>query len=234
MQTTAPYGYDEIVPLRKEHRVRLPEGATPEFARKVNALAVSLAEFAAAARDYPLVFASLDQGKTFAPVIVLGLEPGVNLFVGAGGDWDRGVYYPAFARRYPFCISKLYVDGKAHGERVVCVARSQLDDAAAPLFDAAGAPSAQWRAIERLLAEYEADLDRTAQMSATLAGFRLFEAFSEMNLSGMYRVSEARLVDLKASTHKLLVGRGYMGAIYAHLHSLQNFPRLRQRAAGRD
>jgi hypothetical protein len=37
MQTTPPYGYDEIVPLRKDHRVRLSEDqdATPGFARKL-------------------------------------------------------------------------------------------------------------------------------------------------------------------------------------------------------
>jgi hypothetical protein len=231
MQTTPPYGYDEIVPLRKDHRVRFSEDATPGFVRKLNALAISLAEFTAAARDYPVVFASLDQGRSFAPVIVLGLAQGTNLFVGPGGDWERGAYYPAFVRRYPFCISKLYVEGKAQSERVVCVARSQLDDAGMALFDAAGNPSARWAALERLLAEYEADLDRTAQMCAALAGFGLFESFSEMNLAGMHRVSEEKLRDLKAATLKLLVSKDYMGAIYAHLHSLQNFTRLLARRA---
>lgn len=238
MQTTPPYGYDEIVPLRKEHRVLFAEGATPAFARKLNALAVSLAEFSAAARDYPVVFASLDQGKSFAPVIVLGLEPGVNLFVGAGGEWDGAAYYPAFVRRYPFCLSKLYVDGKAESERVVCVARSQIDAAGEALFDAEGRACPRWAAMERLLAEYEADLDRTALMCAALARFRLFEPFAmqsaQAQLSGMYRVSERGLRDLKPSTLKLIVDKGFMSAIYAHLHSLHNFSRLveRRQAAG--
>lgn len=235
MQTTAPYGYDEIVPLRKDHRVLLPEGATPAFARKLNALAISLAEFAIAARDYPLVFASLDQGTSFAPVIVLGLEQGVNLFVGAGGEWDRSVYYPAFVRRYPFCISKLYVDGKAQSERVVCVAKAPLDETGVALFDGEGNPSPRWAAIERLLADYEADLDRTAQMCAALARFQLFEPFTlqttDTNLTGMFRVSEPKLRDLKASGHKLLVDKGFMGLVYAHLHSLHNFNRLLARRA---
>lgn len=83
--------------------------------------------------------------------------------------------------------------------------------------------------MERLLAEYEADLDRTAQLCATLAGFQLFESFKlqmvETKLTGMYRVSEAKLRDLKAASHKLLMTRGFMGLVYAHLHSLQNFSR---------
>jgi hypothetical protein len=52
-----------------------------------------------------------------------------------------------------------------------------------------------------------------------------------MNLAGMHRVSEAKLRDLKAATLKLLVSKGYIGALYAHLHSLQNFTRLLARRA---
>jgi hypothetical protein len=245
MKITAPYGYDEIVPLKKDHRIVIPEDATPAFCRTLNAVAISLGEFLAAARDYPIVFASLDRGKSFAPVLVLGLAQGENLFVDASGRWDRSAYFPAFVRRYPFCISKLYVDGAPKSERVVCVAKACIGAAGAPLFDAAGAPSARWRATERLLSEYEADLDRTAQACAALARLQLFETFSaqwlnesrepQVKLAGMYRVSEAKLRDLKPASLKALVTKGLMGLIYAHLHSLENFKYLaaRRRGAGR-
>ena len=108
---SAPFGYDEIVPLEKSHRVLMPSGTTPSFCRSINALAVSVGEFVAAARDYPIVFASADAGKSFAPVILLGLEAGVNLFLDDSGEWDRTAYFPAYVRRFPFCLSK---------ERVVC------------------------------------------------------------------------------------------------------------------
>ena len=49
MEVTAPYGYQEIVPLQKTHRVLMPTGTTPVFCRTLNALAVSLAEFTVAA-----------------------------------------------------------------------------------------------------------------------------------------------------------------------------------------
>ena len=243
MKITGPYGYDEIVPLRKDHRVLMPSGGTPAFCRKLNALAISVSEFTAAARDYPIVFASLDRGKSFAPVIVLGLAQGANLFVDDSGEWDRTAYFPAFVRRYPFCISKLYVDGEAKSERVVCVARAYLDDAGLPLFDAEGKPLARWQAAERLLAEYEADLDRTARMCAAFARLQIFETFTmqvmsekdgpQVKLAGMHRVSEAKLRDLKAASHKMLVGKGFMGLIYAHLHSLENFQGLVARQARR-
>jgi hypothetical protein len=238
MKITAPYGYDQIVPLQKTHRVGMPAG-TPAFCRRLNALALSIAEFTIAARDYPIVFATLDGGKSFAPVIVVGLDQGANLFVGESGEWDRAAYFPAFVRRYPFCISKLYVDGEAKSERVVCVASASIDEAGGTeLFDAAGKPTARWQDAERLLAEFEADLDRTAQVCAALARLQLLEPFAlqllardraQLKLDGMYRVSVARLRDLKPASHKMLVGKDIMGLIYAHLHSLENFTRLAAR-----
>jgi hypothetical protein len=62
LQITPPHGYDEIVLLQKSHRVLLRHGTTPGFCRAINALAVSYAEFVAASRDYPIVFASGDKG----------------------------------------------------------------------------------------------------------------------------------------------------------------------------
>jgi len=242
MKITPPVGYDEVVPLRREHRVLLPSGSTPAFCRTLNAIAVSTSEFPVSGRDYPLVFASLDKGQSFAPVAVLGLAQGTNLFLDAAGAWDPSTYLPAFVRRYPFCISKLYVDGAPAGERVVCVARAYLDDTGIALFDAQGKATPRWQGLERLLADYEADLDRTADLCAALARLQLLAPFSmqvlggqkkiEQRMGGMYRVEESRLRDLRPASHKALVGKGYMGAIYAHLHSLENFSRLYARQVG--
>ena len=144
IQITPPYGYGEIVPFQTSHRVLLQHGATPEFCRGIHALALSYAEFVAASRDYPIVFASGDKGATFAPVVVLGLALGQNLFLSAQGEWDPSTYIPAFVRRYPFCVSKLYVDGAPRGERMVCVAKAQINDQGTELFDGSGAPTTQW------------------------------------------------------------------------------------------
>jgi hypothetical protein len=243
VKITPPFGYGEVVPLQKTDRVLLPAGGTPSFCRGLNALALSYSEFAAAARDYPIAFVSADNGASFAPVIVLGLADGANLFVDAAGDWDPAVYLPAYVRRYPFCISKVYRDGRPTGERIVCVARDYLDPGGVALFDAEGRPTPRWQPIERLLAEYEADLDRTAEMCAALAQLGLFTPFTmdvqegarrTTRLAGMYRVDEERLAALAAQELKTLVARGFMGRVYAHLHSLANFARLyaRERQSG--
>jgi len=225
MSINAPFGYDEIVALDKTHRVLMPSGGTtPSFCRTINALALSVGEFVAAARDYPIVFATADAGKSFAPVILLGLEAGVNLFLDESGEWDRNAYFPAYVRRFPFCLSK---------ERVVCIVSSYVDAAGMPLYDTRGNPTPRWQAAQSLLAGFEDDLERTAQMCAALAKLELLEPFSvqvkdapQIQLAGMVRVAEARLRALVPARVKALVDKGFMGLIYAHLHSLENFSRL--------
>jgi hypothetical protein len=244
MKITAPYGYDEIVPLRKEHRVLMPAGNTPAFCRTLNALAVSCTEIGVAGRDYPIVFATENKGKSFAPVAVLGLAKGVNLFVNAAGDWDPSSYLPAFVRRYPFCISKLYVDGKPSGERVVCVAKAYVDGSGVALFDARGEGTSRWKNVERLLADYEADLDRSAQLCAALMRLKLLEPFSmdvlensrrATRLAGMFRVDAKKLAALRPASLKVLAAKDFLAPVYAHLQSLDNFSRLyaREKAARR-
>jgi hypothetical protein len=129
---------------------------------------------------------------------------------------------------------------------VVCVATAYVDPAGVQLFDAKGDGTPTWQAAERLLSEYEADLDRTAQMCAALARLQLLEPFTlelmgkdpasaqpQVKLGGMFRVSEAKLRDLKPASHKVLVNKGFMGLLYAHLHSLENFRRLASRQSAR-
>src|SRR5258706_12543483 len=137
MSISAPFGYDEIVPLDKAHRVLMPSGTTPSFCRSINALALSVGEFVAAARDYPIVFATGDAGKSFAPVILLGLEAGVNLFLDESGEWQRDAYFPAHVRRFPFCLPK---------ERILSIVRSYVHPSGMPLHDGRRTPTPPWPA----------------------------------------------------------------------------------------
>lgn len=242
-EITPPFGYGNVVPLQKTHRVRLSAaGATPDFCRSVNALALSVTEFSTAARDYPIVFARANAGETYAPVVVLGLADAQNLFVDTAGAWDATTYLPAFVRRYPFCISRLQVQGGQRSEKVVCVASAQLSRQGTPLFDAAGEPTPQWQAAQGLLQEYENDLEATARMCAFFGELDLFSPFTfqimqgeapSLTLQGMHRIDEKKLEALKPAKHKALVTRGWMGKIYAHIHSLENFTRLYRRAVAR-
>lgn len=242
MQINPPFGYKEIVPLYKNNKVRLPEpGSVPEFCNSLNAIPISYSEFSIACHDYPLVFASGDNGKSFAPVAVLGISDGENLFL-TNGTWDKNVYVPAYARRYPFCMARVNLDKVEQADRLICVEKEFLDDKGELMFDAEGKSLPKWQPIEKLLQEYESDLERSREMSAILADYALLEPFAmqaqtnagaSMNLTGMYRVAEKKMESLNASQHKNLFKKGVMGRIYAHLISIDNFTRLLDRKVRR-
>ena len=243
MQINPPFGYTDVVPLLKTHRVRLLQrGEVPAFAQKLNAIPISYTEFAPAARDYPVVFTSGDGGKSFAPVAVLGMAAGENLYVNADG-WVPRVYVPAYARRYPFCMAKVTLNNVAQQNRMICVEKAYLDDSVGEsMFDAQGEPSVKWRDMQRLLGEYEADLERGRELCSILADYALLEPFTmqakpvkgdAVQLTGMHRVDEKRIEHLNVSQFKNLAKKGVLGRIYAHLLSLENFSRLLERRAGR-
>ena len=145
-------------------------------------------------------------------------------------------------RRYPFCMARVNLDQVEQADRLICVEKAFLDDRGDTMFDAEGKPLPKWQAIEKLLQEYEADLERSREMSAILADYALLEPFAmqaqtkagaAMNLTGMFRVDEKKLEFLNAGQHKNLIKKGVMGRIYAHLISIDNFARLLDRKVGR-
>ena len=238
MQITPPFGYREVVPFLKTHKVRLlAPGEVPEFARRGNAIPISYTEFQLIAREYPIVFTTGDEGRTFACVAVLGMTGGENLFYREGA-WARDVYVPAYARRYPFCMAKMTLNNVQQKDHLICVEKEFVDERGEAMFGAGGQPSAKWSQIERLLSEYEADLERSREMCAILGDYGLLEPFTmqanlnkggAMHLTGMHRVSEKNLENLNAAQLKNLLRKGYLARIYLHLLSLENFARLLDR-----
>lgn len=238
---TPPFAYAEIVPLRKEHRVLVPQaGKIAQAFREINALPVSLVEFQLVARDYPIVFVTGDNGKTHAAFAVLGLEAGRNLFLMSDNTWDRRAYLPAYVRRYPFCMSTITVDGQLREERLVCVEKKAIRDKGDRLFDEQGAALPEWERQQNLLMEFEADLLRTNQMCSALAEEGLLEAFTmqaqppdgaPLALAGMARVNARKLAELESEKIRAFMQNGYLDRIYAHIASLGNFQRLLDRRA---
>jgi hypothetical protein len=241
MDIRPPYGYQEIVPLLKQHRVVLPEGGRlPLVFRTLTALPLSFTEFAAACRDYPIAFVSGDAGGSFVPMVVLGLENQQNLFVTRDGAWDGAVYLPAYVRRYPFCMTRVTVDGREQPERVACVEKRAISDKGELLYDKNGGPLPVWEERQKLLFEYEADLVRSEEMCRSIARFQLFEPFTmqavptggaPLSMTGMYRVTEQKVAELGADALRELNQNGALARIYAHLISLNNFARLLDRRA---
>lgn len=239
MKIEPPLGYEQITPLRKNHKVVLPRMVeeTPAVFHRLHAMPISLAEFGPASRDYPIVFVSADQGRTFNAVAVLGLQSMQNLFILTDGSWDRRVYLPAYVRRYPFCMAKVTLDGEMQKERIVCVEESAVQDGGEPLYDEAGNTLPQWSALEKLIFDYESDLLRAEELCKLLAGLELLEPFPmkaevegfTMQLDGMHRVARKALESLAEDKLRQLLVAGALEKIYSHLLSLDNFRRLLNR-----
>lgn len=241
MDIKPPYGYQEIVPLAKTHKVLLPgERKLPVLFRNLTALPLSFTEFAVAVRDYPIAFISGDAGKTFVAMAILGVEPQQNLFVTADDTWDAQTYLPAYVRRYPFCMTRVTVNGQEQADRVACVEKRALKARGEALYNDRGEPLPVWDGLRKLLFEFEADLARTEAMCRKLHELQLLEPFAAqasptgeapITLTGMYRIAEERLHALPADVLKALAQSGMLARAYAHLLSLGNFQRLLERRA---
>jgi hypothetical protein len=239
MDIKPPYGYKEIIPLNRGKKVRLLKpGEIPAFARGLNAIPISYTEFALVAREYPIVFTATGKDN-FAPVAVLGMATGENLY-DQGGSWAPGVYVPAYVRRFPFCMARVTLNKEEQKNRLICIEKAHEDDSGEALFNDKGEPGEKWKGIERLLTEYEIDLERSRDMCGILADYGLLEPFTmqakfnkadkgPLHLTGMHRVAEAKIEHLNSSQLKNLVKKGVIGRIYTHLLSLDNFARLLDR-----
>jgi len=100
--------YERLIALNRERHATLKMAVTPDhyrFAARTNAVPIMSTEFAEAARDYPIVFVG-EEGNTFNVAALVGMRDQENLIVGSDGQWVKGVYVRAFARRYPFLLAK--------------------------------------------------------------------------------------------------------------------------------
>jgi hypothetical protein len=238
MNIQPPPGYDEVAPLQKHHRVSLPAaGTAPHAFARLHAIPVSLEEFPAASRDYPLVFLRQPGSHNFSAVAALGMQPGQNLFMMSDGLWDRRVYLPAYVRRYPFCMAKPVQASSSPTQRLVCVETSALGGRGEALYDGKGDALPNWELLERLIADFENDLERSDELCKLLYELDLLEPFTmkadidgfTLQLDGLHRVDQARLEALPEEHLRRLFDAGAMDKLYAHLLSLQNFRRILNR-----
>ncbi|AJP71149.1 SapC family protein [Sphingomonas hengshuiensis] len=200
------------------------------FAAGSAAVPIVVGEFAAAARDYPILFAD----GTAAPVALLGLEAR-NLFI-ADGAWDPASYVPAYVRRYPFTTvvdpqgnHALVVD--AESDRIV--ADSDISEGEA-LF-AEGKPAVPLNNVIAFCQRFHIDAEATeAFAAALLASDILVERRADITLAagqslrieGFRIVDEARFRALEADKVLDWHQKGWLGLVSFHLASLARFESL--------
>lgn len=236
-----PQLHRQAVPLDKDkHRqtsVSFPYEDWSHLA-STNSLFVTAAECLTAAADYPIVFVKAGQDEQgnvdFAPIAVLGLSQGENLFL-EGSRW-RGSQFPALMATYPFCIARAGNDQLA-----VCVdaAASNLhtDGQGRRLFDDAGNVTEFTGEVQRELERLEAQIATTRQVTRRLVALdllreRRFDATlpdgRQITVDGFFTVDEERVRALPDAAVLELHRDGVLTLIDAHWVSMAQMRRLLQ------
>ncbi len=227
-----PLFFHSVAGLNSTQHGDLRLDRTTGFAFAANAQAVPLGigEMEVACQHYPIVFTT---GESPAPMALLGLKEGSNLFVNEDGSWRADSYIPAYVRAFPFIFVEdrekdtlfvgmetgaaalgttngvaLFEDGKPSP------AMNEAISFCAAFRDNLNAGSALGRALQDagLLEEEEANVNFTAGGTARVTGFKVLKA------DRMDKVSDETYLEWR---HK-----GWITHIHSHLFSTARWAKL--------
>ncbi len=233
-----PMFYDAVVALNRDtHRnLRLDQAEAPYlFAANAHVIPALVDEFATASRTSPIIFAPGSPAPS--PVFLVGLRPGQNAHVDASGKWV-GRYIPAFVRRYPFILGETGQNGSVAciDERFPGFKKSSGER----LFHDDGSDTPFLQQKIRLINDYFIAAKRTGAFVQALQDLQLLQPVTiETNvpggpsaaLHGLFVINEAKFNALAAEDLLKLRDKGFLGAVYAHLLSLNSMDELRAAAS---
>lgn len=223
-----PLFYSGLAPLSSQ--LHLAHGLKPRgdlgFTRGTHAIPVTVDEFPLVQRNFPIVFGV---GENPAPLALVGLQEGENLYLGADDQWETGVYVPAFVRRYPFMLARLTPESQ---ELSLCfddTAGIVVENEGEKLFDGTD-PTDTTKAILQFCEQFEQAVMRTRSFMEELTKLDLLMD-GEVTIQrdglaqpavyrGFRMVDEQKLQNLRGDQARKMVQSGLMGLIYAHLFSL--------------
>lgn len=210
---------------------------------------VLLAEFAAAARTYPIVFSAADP----SPMALLGLERS-NLFV-CDGAWDAEhaatggpaaqlseAYVPAYVRRHPFAFLRTPDDRHVLAIDAASALLRREGEEGEPLF-IEGSPSPTTQSALAFCEAFRLQADSTIEFVKALEARELLverQANLVLNngrnlgLTGFRVIDEPRFANLDGPTIVEWHAKGWLAPIHFHLVSLDRFHSLARRQALRD
>jgi len=228
-QNTLPLFYKELMPISsQEHgswRIRVADNAM--FARNDHAVPITIDEFAVAQRYYPIIFSA---GDNPVPLVLMGLNEGVNTFLGEDGKMVQEAYVPAYIRRYPYLLARLRPDAE---DLSLCIdptadAIGPFDEGE-PLFDG-DQPSAAVKSILEFCEQFEQAGQRTAAFMAELNELDLLidgevtiktdEETPPFIYRGFRMVAEEKLREMRGDTLRKMMKSGLLPLVHAHLFSL--------------
>ena len=227
---TLPLLYNDLVPLNSnDHATWKSKGLeNAKFMEGQHAIPLTIEEFIPASRHYPIIFSAAEQP---VPLVLMGMNEGVNTFMDDEGMFTKQVYVPAYIRRYPFLLAKLRPDTE---ELSLCFdptagAVGEFDEGTA-LFDG-DKPSEATQGILKFCEDFENAGSQTYGFIQELTKLDLLMD-GEVSIQqegqdkpyvyrGFKMVDEEKLRELRGDALRKISQNGILPLIYAHLFSLQ-------------
>jgi hypothetical protein len=232
--------YGEVLPLDREVHKNLKLDTSQSVVRRLadqNSVFLAAVEFGDACKEYPIVFvragnAGNESKPVVAPLAVLGLRSGTNVFV--DGDQWTGSYVPAYVRRYPFVMARL---DESSNNMAVCF------DTTWPAFNETtgealfkdGEPTEFVLSAKTFLENFEQEAERTRLICELLVELDLlqdmrFEATlpngEKFDVEGFLALDEKKYAELPDDKVLNLHRNGLIALIEMHRLSLTNMNRL--------
>jgi SapC len=224
-----PLLYKDLMPIsQQEHgswRYRTSEFAP--FLKTEHAIPITAEEFAACQRFYPIIFSA---GDAPVPLVLMGLNEGVNTYIDEDGKLMQDAYVPAYIRRYPFLLAKLRPDSD---DLSLCIdptsdVMGAFDDGD-PVFDGDG-PSEATKNVLQFCEQFEQSGQMTGNFMTELKALDLLME-GEVSIQtdpdtppfiyrGFQMVNEEKLRDLRGDQLRKIMQNGMLPLIHAHLFSL--------------
>ena len=235
-----PPMYGEVLPLDREVHKNLQLDTSQTVVRRLadqNSVFLAAVEFADACKEYPIVFvragnAGSDSKPVVAPLAVLGLRSGSNVFV-EGDEW-KGNYVPAYVRRYPFVMARL---DESSNNMAVCF------DTTWPAFNETtgealfkdGEPTEFVLSAKTFLENFEQEAERTRLICELLVELDIlqdmrFEATlpngEKFDVEGFLALDEKKYAEMPDDKVLHLHRNGLIALIEMHRLSLTNMNRM--------
>jgi hypothetical protein len=227
---TLPIFYNDLLPLSSvdhiDYKVK-PVDAAP-FLVSQHAVPLTIDEFVPAQRFAPIIFSA---GADSVPLLLMGLNEGVNIFVDDEGKLRGPAYVPAYVRRYPWMLAKLRQESD---ELSLCFDPTSpaigAGEEGQPLF-VDGKPSELTQGVLKFCEDFEQAAARTGQFVKDLQEMDLLMdgevsiqtpiAEQPFVYRGFKMINEEKLRDLRGDQLRKINQNGMLPLIYAHLFSLQ-------------
>jgi len=225
-----PIFYNDLIPLNSEQHSKAHARSVDkaQWVAKQHVVPLTVEEFPAAQRDFPIVFSA---GDNPVPLAVMSLNENSNTFFEADGTLIGTPYIPAYIRRYPF----LLVKNRPEDTNLSLCFDPTSDligdfEDGNPLFDG-DQPSAHTKELLAFCERFEEAGMRTKSFVDELIKHDLLMdgevSINRMDGSGqpfIYRgfkmVDENKLRELRGDQLRKMTESGLLAMVYAHLMSL--------------